>query len=168
MNDIFKEQIVKRKATTLHAAIRFGLIFGVALTFIIGTIYSAWGVYIAVLAGLGAWFIMGRLNVEYEYVFTNGELDIDIIYNKASRKRIFNGRVADFEIMAHVDDVNHMGSFMGATATANYSSGETTESTYAFLTHYQGKRMKIIFEPNEMMFTAIATSLPPRKLFKRV
>jgi hypothetical protein len=169
MNDIYKEQIIKRRPSAKTTLYRTGLILAVALVFIVGTAFlGGWGTTLALIAGFGAYFAMGFLYVEYEYTFTSGELDIDIIYNKSRRKRLFTGKVNDFEIMAHVEDKIHIGSFSSAQETLDYSSGAVSDETYVFLTNYSGKRVKIIIEPNEMMFKAIASSLPPRKLFKKV
>jgi hypothetical protein len=169
MGDIYKEQIIKRKPNTKTTIYRAGLIGAVALVFIVGTFYlGGWGTTLALIAGFGAYFAMGFLYVEYEYTFTSGELDIDIIYNKSRRKRVFSGQVKDFDIMAHVGDKVRMGDFSSAQETVDYSSGVVSDDTYAFLANYKGKRLKVIIEPNEMVFKAIASSLTPRKLFKKV
>jgi hypothetical protein len=110
---------------------------------------------------------MTFFNIEYEYIFTNGDLDIDVIYNKNRRKRLFSGLVKDFEIMAHVEDKAHVGDFTNLSETKDYSSGIVGKDTYAFLTTYKSKRMKIIIEPNEMMVKAFSTVLTPRKFFKK-
>ena len=70
--------------------------------------------------------------------------------------------------MAHVDDMNHSHDFDSAQETKNYASGVTTNDTYAFLTAYKGKKLKIIIEPNEMMIKSFSTVLTPRKLFKKI
>ncbi len=40
--------------------------------------------------GFGAFWLSTKLNVEFEYIITNGTLDIDKITNKSSRKRIMS------------------------------------------------------------------------------
>ncbi len=37
------------------------------------------------------------LNVEYEYIVTNGEMDIDIIQSKTNRKRVFTFKCSEIE-----------------------------------------------------------------------
>ena len=165
MGGVFKEQIVKRRPTNKDSMKRFGLIAGVfVITVIAFTMIPPFAPFIMLAAGFGAWFLMSYLNVEYEYAFTDGELDIDIIYNRTRRKRVFNARVNDFEIMAHIDDKMHMGEFGGAQEVRDYSSGVTSDNTYAFLINYRGKRLKVIIEPNEMMLKAFATVLTRRRL----
>ena len=165
MSNVFKEQIVKRQSTAKDTLIRACLVIVATMVSMLALILApAFGAFIAVAAIFGAWFLMSFLRVEYEYAFTDGELDIDAIYNRSRRKRMFSGRVNDFEIMAHVEDNMHMGSFGSAQEIRNYASGVTTDNTYAFLTNYKGKRVKIIIEPNEMMLKAMASVLTRRRL----
>ena len=169
MGDVFKEQIVKRKSTNVQALKRVGLAVGVIVVFFAAVIILGpqWMQFIllgTVGATIGAMYLSGRMKVEYEYVFTNGELDIDIIYNRSRRKRIFTGHVNNFEVMAHVEDMNHAGAFQGAQETKDYSSGVVGENTYAFLANYNSKRMKIVFEPNEKVLDAIKGAIPRSKL----
>ncbi|MCL2708737.1 MAG: DUF6106 family protein [Defluviitaleaceae bacterium] len=168
MNDVFKEQIVRRKPTGKDKLKKAGLIVAVAAVFLITISYiGQFALFVTAAAGFGAFLLIGMLNVEFEYVFTNGELDIDAIFNRTRRKRMFSGYVKDFEIMAHIDDRNHTHDYDSAQEVKNYSSGETKENTYAFLANYKGKRQKIIIEPNEMMVKAFSTALTPRKFIKK-
>ena len=170
MGDVFKEQLVRKAVTPKDTAKRFGIVAAaVVVVFIcmsIQFIQPFW-IFIAAAAGFGAYFFISRLNIEYEYIFTNGELDIDVIYNKSNRKRLFSSAVKQFEIMAHVQDTAHTREMSNVSETKDYSSGIVGANTYAFVTSYKGKRLKIIFEPNEMMIKAFSTVLTPRKLYKK-
>lgn len=166
MGDVFKEQIVKRASTTKTFAMKAGLVFLVIVIFLACTmIFPQVAVIVAAAAGFGAYYLTSFLDVEYEYIFTNGELDIDAIYSKSRRKKVYSGIVKDIEIMAHVDDDMHKGDFNNVEETKNCYSGVKSNNTYAFMTNIKGKRTKIVFEPNDMMLQAIKTVLTPRKLF---
>ena len=168
MGDVFKEQIVKRKPTFKDTAIRVCLIVLVILIFFISLmLLQAFAVIITAAAGFGAFFLMSFLSVEYEYVFTNGELDIDAIYNRSRRKRLFTAKVNDFELMAHIDDKAHEGAFNNVQETRDYSSGSPGPDTYVCLTNYNSKKIKLILEPNEKMLKAIAGTISRRKLHLR-
>lgn len=169
MGDVFKEQIVKRQGNFKDTLKKVGIVIAViVITFVSMLIpYVQEFFYIVMAAAVfGAYQLFSFINVEYEYLFTNGELDIDIIYSRSRRKRQFTGFVKDFEIMAHVENPNCTRSFDNAQETKDYSSGQVLPNTYAFLTTYKGKRLKIIIEPNEMMVNAISTVLSPRKFIK--
>jgi len=166
VTDVFKEQLVKKIPTNKDLITKIGIIAIVVLIFIITMgIIPQLGVIITAAAGFGAYILIGRLRKEYEYIFTNGELDIDIIYNKSSRKRVFTGNVKDFELMTHVDNADHRNSFASANEKKDYSSGISSERSYIFLANYKGKRTAIIIEPNDEMLGAISKVMSRLKFF---
>ena len=168
MGDVFNEQIVKKHGTFSDNIKRAGITALILVIFFISFVFlQAFAVFIGVAAVFGGIFLMSFLNVEYEYVYTNGELDIDIIYNRARRKRLFSIVVKDFEIMAHVEDKTHLRAFDTAQETINCHSGEIGPNTYAFLATIKGKKAKVIFEPNDKMLKAISTSLSRSRLHLR-
>ena len=168
MGDVFKEQLVKRKSTFKDSAIKVCLVLVVVLIFMISFLFlQGFAIIVTAVAGFGAAFLMSFLNVEYEYIFTNGELDIDAIYNRSRRKRMFSGNVKNFEIMAHIDDRMREGEFSSAQEIKDFSSGVPGPETYAFLAVIKGKKTKVIIEPNEKMLKALANVISRRKLFLR-
>jgi len=168
MGDVFKEQIVKRKPTIKDTAIRICLIIVVIMIFIISITYlGAFGVLITAVAGFGANYLMGFLSIEYEYVFTNGELDIDIIYSRSRRKRVFTAHVNKFDIMAPLNDTTHAHEFNRMQELRDYSSGTGNADTYAFLINKDGKYLKVLIEPNEKMMAAISGAIGRSKLHIR-
>ena len=165
MGDIFKEQIVKRKSTSRDVLKRVGLVIAViVVVFVAFALIPPVAPFLIVAAAIGAWYLMSFLKVEYEYAFTDGEFDIDAIYNRSRRKRVFSARVNDFETMAHVDDKMRVSDFQNAVQVLDYSSGVVGDDTYAFMINYKGKRTKIIIEPNAVMLKALATVLTRRRL----
>jgi uncharacterized membrane protein YciS (DUF1049 family) len=168
--DNVKEQIVKKKPNAIDTLKKAGIIIAVIVIFLVASAIPAiapFAVILAAAAAFGAYYLITMLNVEYEYTFINGDLDIDAIYNKSRRKRVFSGTVRDFEVMAHVEDTAHARDF-GNAEVKNYFSGVVGKDTYAFLAAHKGKRLKVIIEPNEKMLKAFSTVLTPRKLFKKL
>ena len=168
MGDVFKEQIVKRKSTAKDFFIKVALALGVALVFFIGlTFLGPMTLLVTFAAGFGAYYLIGRTNREYEYIFTNGELDIDVIYNRSSRKRLFTASVKSFDVMGHIDDPGRAHAFAGAQAVVDYSSGVPGPDTYAFLFNHNGKRTKFLIEPNEAMRELFAKAMGRTKFYPR-
>ena len=68
------------------ALVFFALMFAPAIVFlvIIGVIY-------------GAYKLISLLVVEYEYIYTNGELDVDKIIAKSKRKRVVSIKCSEVE-----------------------------------------------------------------------
>ena len=168
MGDVFNEQIVKRNNTFQDTLKRAG-IFSVVLVITVLSFTFVTNVAIFIVAALlfGAVYLMSYLNKEFEYVFTNGELDIDVIYNRSRRKRLFSVSVKDIEVMAHIEDKSHEHAFTTAQQEFLCHSGENGPNTYAFLAVVKGKKSKVVFEPNEKMLRAISTTLNRRKLHLR-
>ena len=46
------------------------------------------------------WLFVPKLEVEYEYLYVNGELDIDAIYSKQKRKKMGSYDASELEILA--------------------------------------------------------------------
>lgn len=105
MGDIFLEQIVK-KQDGIKDKLRKAIILFVGLLLIVGSIillfvtgfYNAAPLGILVLAGAiyYTWYIISGLNLEFEYIYTNGEIDFDKISAKRKRKRVKTIKIINF------------------------------------------------------------------------
>lgn len=93
--DTFFEQIVAIKKGGKEILSFIGIWFAAAiLTFILlfVRIPLISSLSFLLIAGVlyGAFKLSTKLNIEYEYIITNGILDVDKIINKSSRKRILS------------------------------------------------------------------------------
>ncbi|MCL2462870.1 MAG: DUF6106 family protein [Defluviitaleaceae bacterium] len=169
MRDVFNEQLVKKRPTMADTAKKAGLIAACVLIGLISFyFFPGLAVFILAAAIFGTYWLFRRMNIEYEYVYTNGELDIDIIYAKAKRKRLFSGDTKDFEIMCAVLDTAHQRDLENVRdKPKRYYSGVVDDSTYAFIASYKGKRSIYVIEPDAEMLEAISSTVPKRKFFKR-
>ena len=91
--DTFFEQIIKVKRTGKDKAIvALVVIAAIVLLAVAGFFMLTSYMPIAFLAAFGicwgAYKIIMMTSIEYEYIFTNGDLDIDKIIARASRKRM--------------------------------------------------------------------------------
>ncbi|MBQ7264869.1 MAG: hypothetical protein IJS61_02100 [Firmicutes bacterium] len=176
MKDFFKEQLVKKEKTDKDAK-RRGFIVAVAVAiavFLWEPIQYAAGqneklapafiTLAAILLGLIIFFAVKKikeLNVEYEYCYTDGILDIDIIKNKAKRKQVFSGNVEEFEIMAPIDEKQRM-SLYSSLPLQDFSSAVKKENTYVFVATYKGKKKRYVIEPQEDILKAMRVDLAGR------
>jgi hypothetical protein len=163
MKDIFKEQLVKRRPNIKTAVAKAALVSAAIFLMMFVLLIEALNLFFPLLWAViifGTYFLFRRLNIEYEYMLTNNELDIDIIYGKSRRKRIFTASVRDFEAFRKVGTPEMEHSFSGATARADYSGGPGGHiALHEFLIPHGGKRMRIIFEPNDELLSSIIPSL---------
>lgn len=168
INDIFNEQLVERKpnrADTVKKAgiVLAGLVLGVL---IIGVPYLAgFQLPLLIVDVFAVVFFMRRFNVEYEYVFTNGELDVDKIINKSKRKRVFSIHVTNIQVMVPADSNDYAKEVENFSKQYDFSSGTVKENTYIAMCDDKNVRTKVVFEPNEKMFDAIRSYIP-RKIKK--
>jgi hypothetical protein len=168
MGDVFKEQLIKKLPGKFDAMKKAGLVAAslfISMLLLLSPVLGVLTPIIVFAIGFGVYYLFSFFNVEYEYTFTNGSLDIDVIYNKSRRRRLFTGDVKDFEIMARLTDNEKAPEFRSAEVILDYSGG-VDDRAYAFLTRYKGKTVKIIIEPNDIMIQAFGTALTPRKFFR--
>lgn len=93
--DTFFEQIVAIKKGVKGILIFIGIwtlaaILVFVLLFIKIPIISSFSLLLCLGVVYGAFKLSTMLNIEYEYIITNGILDIDKIVNKSSRKRMLS------------------------------------------------------------------------------
>ncbi len=166
MNDIFIEQIVAKKKSskdTLRSVGGFALA-GIA-TLVSATIMP--GLFPLVLLGTGflAYFNSTFCNLEYEYQFTNTELDIDAIYNKQRRKKKVSLNLKDSVVIFNSANQTQANQYSNLK-TIDYSSGNTGNSTYNIITSYNNVTTKFIIEPNENLVNAMEQKLGRRIFVK--
>lgn len=163
--DHFAEQLVKKQqgsgAKTRYmllmvcgilltlALIVLSLIAGAPLTFV--------GFLLAAAVGYGTYFKMQGMYIEYEYTFTNGELDVDKIIAKKKRKEMLTVNVSKFsEFGRYSEDLPETKEMTVVIASDNIASNEY----YADFTHEEYGETRLIFSPDEKMIENIKTSLP--------
>ena len=154
MGDFYTEQLVKRQkasSTTLIKAILIILIFMIPFGIIGPVIMIALDV-----------FLFRSMDVEYEYLFVNGSLDIDKIMAKSRRKNMFSMEMTDLEMMAPSGSPE-LRPYQGLKGT-DYSSGMPGADTYELIVVNNGEKKKIIFEPNKAVCEGLKM-LAPRKVF---
>lgn len=177
MKDFFTEQLVKHNITPKDNKIR-GVIFGVYAALIIYILFSfavkagnanqigffLIGLFVAAAVGYVGYLQISGYNVEFEYAYTEGILDIDVIRNRSRRKTVFSAGVGDFELMAHINDSEHLAPYKDLP-TVDLSSGEIKDNTYVFITVHKGNKKRFIIEPKEELLKAMLADLTPRRLF---
>lgn len=110
--DSFLEYLMIKKSTGKDIALRVGIILlAVLLSLVIFTVFMAVSIlrsfsFFAVLCiGYLAYIFISRMSVEYEYIFTNGDLDIDIIRGRKFRKRMTSIKCKNIRIMEQTQEI---------------------------------------------------------------
>lgn len=162
MNEYMTEQLVKKRKTLKDTAIKFGLI---ALT-VLSLLLCGNAIFMILFLVLlfVDYYVLRRMDVEYEYTYFDGELDIAKVMNKQFRKELFSTNIKeDMEIIApseHADLRYHQ-----VEKTFDYSSMVPENSTYTMVTKYKGQKVKVILEPNEKILNAMRDVAPRKVIF---
>lgn len=158
--DIFTEQLVTKPANSKDTTLK--ILIGAAAALIcaicVYLMLFGWAILLVVACGAvyGAYYLISGLNVEYEYIVTNGEMDIDKIMGKRKRKRLITVKASAFERFGKLIDAPETES--GTTiimANGINSSDEPTEEYYAELNHSAYGNVRIIFTPEQKVIDSL-------------
>ncbi len=163
MGDFYTEQLIKKQGDMKDLVIKAVLV-AVAIVSVLTVFIFPMGLLFPIIIIALVWFLISRLNVEYEYLYVNGDLDIDKIMNKSKRKRVFSTNVKEMELLAPVDSPK-LGQF-GNAKVINLSSGRADARLYAMVVANNGQTAKLIFEPNDTIIEGLFM-LAPRKVVRQ-
>ncbi|MGN0163336.1 MAG: hypothetical protein ACI4EA_07125 [Candidatus Ornithomonoglobus sp.] len=154
MNDIFLENLVPRKkdakdkviiALTVFGGIiltlfLFACMLGISFAAVtseqlqkISSMTFSIGLLLVAFVWYGAYLIINTRNVEYEYIVTNNELDIDKVMSKKGRKHLITIDVQNAECMGRIDDDSCNSVYKNppeGVKILDYSANSKTSFTY--------------------------------------
>lgn len=107
-------------------------------------------------AGWGLLILFRRMNLEFEYIVTNGEMDVDKIMGRTTRKRLLTVDCRTFDILAPYKE-EYRNEFTSQTIAnrIDVSSHPQAPGRWFAVFHAKdGVRTLLIFEPNEKILDA--------------
>ena len=160
MNDSYVEQIVPIRKTNGEKLLQVGVWIAAVLLILtclmafalhlIG-IFSILFVALAVGIGYAAYVISGQLSVEYEYIFTNGDLDVDKILSKRSRRRVGSIKCRDIVRMGKYDPEAHRSEMYNQRIVAS----NVDEDAWYVVAQHDADSILLIFKPGEKLLAAM-------------
>jgi hypothetical protein len=158
--DTFMEKLVTRKKTYIDHLITAGILIGslLLITVVLSIqILVQLGLSLIFAVGIGylAYVLITSRNIEYEYIVTNGDLDIDMIISKSCK---------EFDIVSPVKSSHFNQSVQNIKNRIDASSSADSPDAYFITLNYNGERTLVIFEPTEKMLTNFRIYIP-RKVF---
>lgn len=164
--DSFAEQLVRREDTSADKMKKY-LIYGggifITLALVILAVIkmgSTLSIIMLLLAlGLGylTYFFGTSTYVEYEYAFTNGELDIDKIIAKRKRVELLSADVRKFTAFGkYSEDIADSADLTTVISSDNIASHEY----YADFESEKYGKTRLIFAPDEKILEYINDYLP--------
>lgn len=161
MSEYMVEQLIKKRRTTKDRMIQVGLIVLTILSALLcGNIIFLVLFLVLVIVD---YYVLRRMDVEYEYTCFDGMLDIAKVMNKQFRKELLSTDMKkDMEVVAPSDHPELQ--YHEVEKVLDYSSKILEHKTYTMVTLYKGQKVKVVFEPNEKLLNAIR-DVAPRKVF---
>ncbi len=153
--DIFIEQIIKKKFGTKDFLIFLGLVLGGCILVVLSMIFIP-SLMIIIVIGVcvGAYYLATSRNLEYEYSITNGDITIDKIINRRSRKRVVSMDAHDVETMGKYNPAEHSAKSYAARLFACES--DDGKDAWYFAGNLPNKgNVLVVFSPNEKVLAAI-------------
>lgn len=157
MNDFYTEQLLKRKTpvSEMVLIVVLGLLGIGALALTAVTIFAP---IVAIVFLAVAIFKARSANQEFEYLYMNGELDIDKIIAKSKRKQVFAGTLNQLEVLTKAN-APELKEYVGA-AELNFSSGMHKECECVAVYTKEGQITRVVFEPNDKILEAFRMQAP--------
>lgn len=165
--DVFVEHMVKRRPTGKDIALMILYALLAAIIFIFGVFFSGAllgpfsfvGAFVGVAALFGAYYLISNMSIEYEYIVTNGEIDVDKIMAKRRRKRLLTANARTFESFGLFRQQDHTGKDYTSRVYASESMDEST-SYYAVFTHAKLGKTLLVFTPDDRVLDALKKYIP--------
>jgi hypothetical protein len=159
MSDVFVEHMVVRRPTAAVLVQKcLAALAAVAVAAISFWFLGGFGLLPASGAVWGILALFRRLDLEFEYIVTNGEMDVDKIMGRRSRKRLFTVDCRAFDILAPYKEEYLREIGPAATTNRIDVSGhpQSPGRWFAVYNAKEGARTLLIFEPNEKMLNAFS------------
>jgi len=167
--DNFAEQLVRKNETSSDRNKRIAIVIGgIILTAAMvlmsciqldKPVLAFLGLILAAATGYGTYFLIQGSYVEYEYTFTNGELDIAKIIAKKKRIEMLSVEVRSFtDFGKYNEDMDESEDMTVVIVSDNIASREY----YADFQHEEYGNTRLVFVPNEKMLQYIERYLPAK------
>lgn len=164
MSESYVELLVARKPSVAMRFLKMLMIMlTVAFVLLLITLPGVVGLFLAAIAGVGAYFANMHASIEYEYLYVDKEISVDKVLAKSKRKKAGSYTMEQMEIMAPLGS-HRLDSYKNRQLkTVDYSSGipQQPEKRYMMVMN----DCQVILEPNETMLKAIQ-DVAPRKVFR--
>ena len=163
MSDLYSELLVKKERTAKDVIIKYGLIALTVLAAAAGLFISPLILVAAIGLGIACYFVLPKTDLEYEYLFVNGEMDIDVVMAKTKRKRVKNINIQEADLVAPLNS-HRLDYYNGnqKLKVLDYSSGNPEHKRFAVITRDGSETCKIIIEPDDAMTVSIKNSAPSK------
>ncbi len=158
--DVFVEQIIKKKPSGIDFLIYLGIILAGFILIVAAMLFLP-SLALMVLVGVifGVYYVITMRDLEYEYSFTNGDLTVDKIIHRRSRKRLISFDVHNVEEMGKYDPQKHAArDYNKRLIVSQYPDGR--DAWYMTFRHSKFGNTLFVFTPDEKVLNSVKPFLP--------
>ena len=161
MKDVYVEWMVNRRPSKLFKALR---VLCIVLTVVFAFLFllsfgNFWALLLAVAMGIATHYAKSFTQVEYEYIYVNGDMAVDRILGKERRKRLIIYDMNKVEIVAPLGSPKLDGFAHKNYKQVDYTSGVRKPGSHIFVMYY-AEGEKVLLEPNRDLVEAMRDHLP--------
>ena len=164
MSDLYSELLVKKERTAKDRLVKGSIIALIVLLVLAGLFIMPLLLIAAIVLGVCAYlFIFPGTDLEFEYLFVNGELDIDKIMAKSKRKRVKSLNITECDIMAPLN--SHRMDYYNSNQklkVQEFSSGNPEHKRFAIVCRDGADTCKVIIEPDEILAKTMRNTAPSK------
>jgi hypothetical protein len=160
--DTFFEQIIPIKKDGKTVGTVLGIWFLALVLCFILFLFSGYigSIFVLLIAGIlyGAFKLTGLFNVEYEYIITNGTMDVDKIVNKQSRKRMLSFELSNVSRLEKYNPncLNNID-----LKKVVFACDTKDDNAYLMVAEKEGgKTSYLVFSPNDKIKSATLKYVP--------
>lgn len=165
MGDMYREILVKRETTGADKVKKYLAVAVTVLLFGWGVLTAAFPFFIAglVLALADYYLIIPSIEVEYEYLYVNGDIDIDKILAKSRRKRAASYSKENLEVMAPTGS-DHLTDALKNAKVRDFTSRDPEKKTWTLVFAQESGRESVVLELDDETAQDMRR-FAPRKVF---
>lgn len=154
---------IKQK-TSMDTAQKVLIVLGIVVLVFLSLAVSSVIWLLVIAAGVFAYWYIPQLNVVYEYVFVDGQLDFDKILNGEKRKHVDRVDMDQVVVVAPRNSHSLDGYRHSGVKVVDFSSGAKDAKIFGLVVTAGEQSKMYLFEPDEVMLQKMHQKSPRKVL----
>lgn len=163
MGESYAELLIKRKQSFWVILVKILLVALVAWYVLLTLLGNPITLFLALIFGVILYFVRGKFDLEYEYLYVGGELSVDKIIDKQKRKAVINMPMEKIAIVAPTGS-EYLNEYKGKDLKKLDFTSRTQKPSYTVIFNGKEIQYRVLMELNEEIVTMMY-NVAPRKVF---
>lgn len=162
--DVYSEVIVSRRLVGDPQRVQNKLKVAAFVFLFLGIVVSFWLLIPDIILWMLYYISRRVLEVDYEYVHINDEMDIDMVMGGLSRRKLMSFPLSQVELVAYWDapeleDYDYI-------KPTDYSARNWRERPYVMICLVKGKKQRLYLQLNDEMLHTLKMRIPSKMILK--